>query len=112
MFPRPEGLSVVEGAKIDAEGVKALSSAADRCWEAILNHDLKGIAEAYQASCEAQTAMFPAMLSAEVATWIERYRDRALAWKLSGAGGGGYLALVVDQIPEEAIRLKIRRRDF
>lgn len=112
MFPRPEGLSVVEGAKIDAEGVQALSSAADRCWEAILNHDLKGFAEAYQASFEAQTAMFPAMLSAEVATWIERYRDRALAWKLSGAGGGGYLALVVDQMPEEAIRLKIRRRDF
>ena len=34
------------------------------------------------------------------------------AWKLSGAGGGGYLALVYEVPPVEALRIKIRRRDF
>lgn len=112
MFPRPEGTSVVEGCKIDAEGVKALSTAADKCWEAIVKRDLKAFAEAFQASFEAQTAMFPAMLSNGVEEWIERYKEKALAWKLSGAGGGGYLALVCEVPPVEAIRIKIRRREM
>ncbi len=112
MFPRPEGTSVVEGCKIDAAGVKALSTAADKCWEAILKRDLKAFAAAFQASFEAQTAMFPAMLSNGVEEWIERYKEKALAWKLSGAGGGGYLALVCEVPPVEAIRIKIRRREM
>lgn len=111
-FPRPEGTSVVAGCKIDELGVQALSSAADRCWEAIMKRDLAAFAEAYQASFEAQIAMFPAMVTPEVQAYIEQYRDKALAWKLSGAGAGGYLALVVEEIPEEAIRLKIRRREI
>lgn len=111
-FPRPNGTSVVAGCRIDEQGVKALSSAADRCWEAIMKRDLAAFAEAYQASFEAQIAMFPAMVTPEVQAYIEQYRDKALAWKLSGAGAGGYLALVVEEIPEEAIRLKIRRREI
>ena len=55
--------------------------------------------------------MFPAMVSDEVQRWIDRYRDQALAWKLSGAGAGGYLALVCEVPPVEAIRIKIRRRE-
>lgn len=110
-FPRPEGTSVVEGCKIDEAGVKALAAAADQCWEAILKRDLQAFAAAYQASFEAQVAMFPAMVSEEVQRWIDRYRDQAVAWKLSGAGAGGYLALVCEVPPVEAIRIKIRRRE-
>ncbi|MBQ5903571.1 MAG: adenylyltransferase/cytidyltransferase family protein [Alistipes sp.] len=112
MFPRPEGTSVVEGCKIDEEGVKALTTAAEQCWEAILKCDLQAFAAAFKASFEAQTTMFPAMLSNGVEEWIERYKDKALAWKLSGAGGGGYLALVCKVPPVEAIRVKIRRREM
>lgn len=112
MFPRPEGTSVVEGCKIDEEGVKALTTAAEQCWGAILKCDLQAFADAFKASFEAQTTMFPAMLSNGVEEWIERYKDKALAWKLSGAGGGGYLALVCEVPPVEAIRVKIRRREM
>lgn len=112
MFPRPEGTSVIEGCKIDAEGVKALAEAAEKCWEAILKRDLQAFAAAFRASFEAQTAMFPAMLANGVEEWIDRYKERALAWKLSGAGAGGYLALVCEVPPVEAIRIKIRRKEM
>lgn len=111
-FPRPEGTSVIEGCKIDAEGVKALAEAAEKCWEAILKRDLKAFASAFRASFEAQTAMFPAMLANGVEEWIDRYKEKALAWKLSGAGAGGYLALVCEVPPVEAIRIKIRRKEM
>lgn len=112
MFPRPAGTSVVAGCKIDEEGVKALTTAAAACWDALMERDLQGFAAAFKASFEAQIAMFPAMVTKEVQEWIDRYKDQALAWKLSGAGGGGYLALVCEVPPVEAIRIKIRRRDF
>lgn len=109
MFPRPEGCSVVKGKDITAEKVHALSKAADECWDAIMTRDLNAFAKAYQASFEAQISMFPGMMSHEIQEYIDKYKDKALAWKLSGAGGGGYLALVCEEIPEEAIRLTIRR---
>lgn len=112
MFPRPAGTSVVAGSKIDEAGVKALTTAAAACWDALMERDLQGFAAAFKASFEAQIAMFPAMVTKEVQEWIDRYKDQALAWKLSGAGGGGYLALVCEVPPVEAIRIKIRRRDF
>ena len=112
MFPRPAGTSVVAGCRIDEAGVRALTEAADACWAAMLERDLGAFAAAFRASFEAQIAMFPEMVTDGVREWIERYREKALAWKLSGAGGGGYLVLVCDTVPVEALRIKIRRRDF
>lgn len=113
MFPRRPGCSVVAGKSVSHEKVKALTSAADRCWNAILERDLDKFASAFRDSFNAQTAMFPAMMQPGVQEYIDRWKDRALAWKMLGAGGGGHLALVVDSIPQsdEAIPIKIRRKD-
>ena len=117
MFPRRPGCSVVEGKDITPVKVRALAAAADDCWEAIQHRDLDGFAAAYRASFEAQVAMFPAMIQPGVQEYIDRYSvmDGVLAWKMPGAGGGGYLALVCrdsDTFPEGAIRLTIRRSDM
>ena len=45
------------------------------------------------------------------AIFIDAWRDRALARKMLGAGGGGHPALVVDRVPDEGvIPIKIRRK--
>lgn len=111
MFPRRKGCSVVEGKDITPEKVKALTEAADRCWNAILAKDIDGFAKAFLDSFHAQIAMFPAMMQPGVEEYIDRWKDKALAWKMLGAGGGGNLLLVVDRIPEGAIPIKIRRRE-
>ena len=128
MFPRRPGCSVVEGSNITRENVIALADAADACWNAIMARDLKAFASAYKASFDAQTTLFPGMIhpSGEqlpevddgflptVEAYIKKYSvmPGVLAWKMPGAGGGGYLALVCesrDSFPEGAIPLVIRR---
>ena len=117
MEPRPQGCSVVEGKDITEPKVKALADAADRCWAAITALDFEGFAAAYQASFEAQVAMFPAMVQGSVQEYIDRYSSLpgVRAWKMPGAGGGGYFACVVDDAQTfaaknpGAILLKIRR---
>jgi galactokinase/mevalonate kinase-like predicted kinase len=109
---------VVEGKDITEPKVKALAKAADDCWKAIINQDLTAFAAAYKASFEAQTAMFPAMIQGSVRDYIDKYSalEDVLAWKMPGAGGGGYLACVVKDAATfchnypEAITLKIRRK--
>ena len=127
MEPRRPGCSVVEGKDITPVKVKALADAADACWSAILVRNLDAFVAAYKASFEAQIAMFPGMVNpsvngviepeASVQPMINHYSalDDVLAWKMPGAGGGGYLALVVKDSKEfakkhdEAIHLQIRR---
>lgn len=115
MEPRKAGCSVVEGKDITEPKVKALAKAADDCWNAILARDLERFASAYKASFEAQVAMFPAMIQGSVPSYIEKYEKLVMAYKMPGAGGGGYLACVVADAEtfakehEEAIRLTIRR---
>lgn len=117
MDPRRPGCSVVTGKDITKPKVEALAKAADECWNAIMNKDLEAFAAAYKASFNAQIAMFPAMVQGCVQSFIDKYsaEEGVMAWKMPGAGGGGYLALVVDDAEafakkhEEAINLKIRR---
>lgn len=112
MFPRRPGCSVVEGKDITPEKVSRLTEAAERCWHAIMARDLGGFAEAFRDSFNAQIAMFPAMMQPGVQEYIDQWSPKALAWKMLGAGGGGYLALVTDRIPDNGvIRIKIRRKD-
>lgn len=111
MFPRRPGCSVVDGKDITPDKVKALTSAADRCWNAIMSMDLNNFADAFKDSFNAQVAMFPAMMQPGVQEHIDNWKEKALAWKMLGAGGGGHLALVVDKMPAEGvIPIKIRRK--
>ncbi|WP_418321668.1 adenylyltransferase/cytidyltransferase family protein [Segatella hominis] len=104
MDPRRPGCSVVEGKDITEVKVKALAKAADDCWNAILSRDFPAFAAAFKASFDAQVAMFPAMIQGCVQGFIDQYSvlPEVHAWKMPGAGGGGYLVLVVDDVKEFA----------
>ncbi|MBP8904038.1 MAG: cytidyltransferase, partial [Paludibacteraceae bacterium] len=45
----------------------------------------------------------------EILEQIEHYKKVAMGWKISGAGGGGYLILFSEKPVENAIQIRIRR---
>jgi cytidyltransferase-like protein len=111
LYPRKEGYNVFAGKRINKKNAKKLSFAARDCYEAIQKKDFEGFAKSFVESFEAQTSLFPATFPDEIRPIIREYKRRgAKAWKLSGAGGGGYLVLVSEKPIEGAIPIKIRRR--
>jgi hypothetical protein len=111
LWPREQGLDLLKETYIDEENVKSLSASSDLVWDAIKNKDLKKFANGFLKSFNAQTKMFPAMVNPRVNTEIAKYKNKALAWKLAGAGGGGYLILVSEKPIVGTMRINIRRKE-
>jgi len=109
LWPRPEGTDLLINTQVNVENIIALTRASDNCWNAILKKDLLQFGIAFRKSFEAQIAMFPNMTNDKIEQVIEKYKNTAIGWKLSGAGSGGYLALVSETPIENAMKLKIRR---
>jgi cytidyltransferase-like protein len=107
--PRYSSYDVLADTRFSRDLARALAEATDRCWDAILRRDVVSFGAALRASFEAQVAMFPHMMNERIAELIDAYRDQAYGWKLSGAGGGGYLILVSDKHIPDATRVLARR---
>jgi len=111
LWPRPQEYDPLKKTNISKAGVQKLAEAADGAWEAIKKKDIKMFGKYFLDSFQAQTAMFPAMINKEIEKAINQFRDKALGWKLSGAGGGGYLVLLAEIPLANTIRIKIRRKE-
>jgi galactokinase/mevalonate kinase-like predicted kinase len=94
---------------IDTVNAKALSEAANECWNAIMEKNIEKFSDNVRKSFEAQIKMFPKMIDGKVLENIEHYKSKALGWKLSGAGGGGYLILISDKPVDNSLKIRIRR---
>ena len=110
--PRQRDYDVLANTNINEAGAKALAEAAENCWQAILSKNVVEFGKYFLDSFHAQIAMFPNMLDNATAQIIEQYKNKGLGYKLSGAGGGGYLILVSDKAIENGIQIKIRRRSL
>ncbi len=109
---RDKGYDVLGNVHINYASAKKLADATDRCWNAMIGGDTKTWGESTAECFEAQLEMFPNMLVPEVRDAIEKYRKQAYGWKLTGAGGGGYLILIADHPMENAIQVVPVYSDF
>ncbi len=109
LSPRDESFNVLQGTRINAPGARTLADAADDCWSALLHKDASAFGSAFRRSFEAQVAMFPNMVDDGIRATIAAHADKAHGWKLSGAGGGGYLILVRKEPLPGTLRITIRR---
>jgi len=112
LWPRPEGYNVLENTSINEPNVRRLTEAADLAWEGLLARDMQLFSKGFLDSFNAQITMFPGMMNQSIASIIKDYSSKASAWKLSGAGGGGYLILLSEEEIPNAFRIKIRIREL
>ena len=109
LSPRVCDYDVLEGTNITLEGAKALTAATERCWKALTACDIEEWGKASKESFYAQIAMYPNMAPREVLDSIELYKEKVKGFKITGAGGGGYLVLINDTPVENALKIRIRR---
>lgn len=107
--PRFDGYDVLANTNLNRENARALADAADGHWQAILDRDIVRFGKTMREVFEAQVALFPNTMNERVAAIINEYRDSVLGWKLSGAGGGGYMVFVSESPIPGAVRVIARR---
>ncbi len=107
--PRFADYDVMANTNFNRENAKALADAADGHWQAILDRDIVRFGQTMREVFEAQVALFPNTMNERVAAIIDEYRNSALGWKLSGAGGGGYMVLVSETPIPGSVRVVARR---
>ena len=110
MAPRSGSYDVLENTNIDAAGAERLSRAAIECWNAINAKDVDAWGKATTESFNAQIAMFPNMMAEHVVKAINEYKDSVKGYKITGAGGGGYLVIINDTPVKNALQIRIRRK--
>lgn len=109
LYPRHDDFDVLSQTHIDEAGTIALSKAAENLWQALLKMDAVAFGEAMTASFEAQTAMFPRMITPEMPEQIKLLSQDVFGWKVSGAGGGGYLIFFSEKPVKNSVQIRIRR---
>jgi cytidyltransferase-like protein len=111
--PRQEDYQVLKETRISPEGARALAEAADKVWQAVQNKDLEALGRDVRESFISQVAMFPSMVDDDIRNFIKNIRtqhgDNILGYKLSGAGGGGYLICITKEPLPDSIGIKIMR---
>lgn len=111
LYPRHDGYDVLSDTNINEENAKKLSDAANDCWQALKEKNINKLGDAMRRSFEAQIVMYPHMVNEDIFRVLDKYKSQALGWKLSGAGGGGYLTFVSETPIENAIQIRIRRTE-
>ena len=109
LSPRNEEYDVFSDTVINEKNAQLLADAAEGCWKAILDRNIKDFGYYFRKSFETQVALFPHMINDSILNQIKHYSKDALGWKLSGAGGGGYLIIVSEEPIPNAIQITIRR---
>ncbi len=110
LYPRVDSFDVLANTNINTENAERLSEAAYRCWDAILKMDAESTGKAITDGFDAQIAMFPNMVNTDILNQIEIFKNEVLGWKLSGAGGGGYLIFFSEKPLKNALQIRIRRK--
>ncbi len=107
--PREPGFDVLGETYVDAARAAELARHAEGAWAAVQAMDAGAFGRAMTGAFEAQVAMFPRMLTPGIRERLSFAADNALGYKITGAGGGGYVVLFSEKPVPDAVRIKIRR---
>lgn len=110
--PRGPDFDVTKDQSISAWETKALATAARELWSSLIDcrPDPRVVGRCVTASFNAQILMFPAMSTEAVKAVIKNNAPHAHGWKVTGAGGGGYVLFITNKDIPGSLRIKVRRK--
>lgn len=108
LSPRANSFEVLSDFQVFPDAVKRLANATDEAWKAILNRDIIALGNAMKGSLEAQLEMFPLMWNDEASRVVAQFESDVTGYKISGAGGGGYIVAISEKNVPDSLRIKIR----
>lgn len=106
--PRDNSFEVLSDYHVFPAAVERLAQASSDTWKAIMNMDVWALGRAMKASLEAQLEMFPLMWNDEASHTVDAFPDDVYGYKISGAGGGGYIVAISDNRIPNSLKIKIR----
>ena len=109
LYPRSKDLDLYSNINIDLENIQNLSWHSDAVWQAIKEKNTEVFANSFLEAFKSQIKIFPKMIDDRIWNIIEKYVTTVAGYKLSGAGGGGYLILVSETPVADAFKIKITR---
>lgn len=110
--PREAEYDVLGETKVDAIGAERLARHAEECWHSLLRMDIRSAGLHMKGSFDAQRAMFPRMADDSIMEFLRPYSEKVAGYKISGAGGGGYVTLLSETPVPNGIQIKIRRKSW
>lgn len=109
--PREKEYDPYENRNINIDSIIRLADSTEAAWDAILSKNIVKWGKATKDCFTAQLEMFPCMANSNLYEYVSRVKDSVYGWKLTGAGGGGYLILISEKTVPYAIRVRCHRAD-
>ncbi len=106
--PRNNSFEVLSDYHVFPAAAERLALASSDTWMAIMNKDISALGRAMKASLDAQLEMFPLMWNDEASRTVAAFSDDVYGYKISGAGGGGYIVAISDKPIQNSLKIKIR----
>ena len=106
---RPPDFNPLGGRKISRGAAMDLDCASRATWDALLNRNALDFGRTVYWSYRAQREMFPAMETEAILATVQQYPEKQYGFKVTGAGGGGYVMFVTDETAKAGLRVRVRR---
>lgn len=107
--PREKDYNPFSCCSITYDKIKNLADSSVAFWKHVLQMDALKTGKYMKKCFEAQIDMFPEMADEDLLRAIDYYNDQFLGYKVSGAGGGGYLIGFTENEIKEGLKIRIRR---
>lgn len=112
--PRPAGYSPLGIQNLDPGVIRELGETGQRCYQALLNRDSKGLGESFNTCMDCWASLLPHVvhhpsLEVDLAKLLACYQAEYPGAMYSGCGGG-YLYVVSDEPVPGGFTIKVRRK--
>lgn len=108
---RPAEFEVLARQNPNQADARKLADAAERLWAGLRDNDAPAVGQAMIDSFDAQAAMYPLMRNDAIDRAIAEHGPTSLGYKVSGAGGGGYVIFFSETPLPNTLRPHLRSPD-